>query len=312
MYYGMEIFGYNGRTFFNNAAVSVMILLTFFTYKSKKSAMSLFSENVIYATSTVNKKLVPVARNLMFIVEMLLFSHIAWATTRLNGIFGSAFDTGANYFGLLAATPIFITIYSLVLFINPVKQIDIFTIIMPIFLIFVKIGCFLSGCCWGIPWEHGLYNASPFHPGNQVPVQLIEAILALLIFFFLLWYRKRAKPGTMYPMYMTMYSATRFFSEFTKADYPNVLGPLKMYHLLCLTGIIIGLLLMLVVKIYGDTIYNFFEKPHVNLKTKIAQREERLAIEAIENKKIADAAEKERLEKVRLAREKAKSRKKSK
>lgn len=312
MYYGMKYFDYIGGAFFNNVAISVMILITFFTFKSKKTAMSLFSENVIYATSTINKKLVPIARNLMFIVEMLLFSHIAWATTQLNGIFGLAFDTGANYFGLLTATPIFVTIYSLGLFINPVKQIDIFTMCMPIFLFFVKIACFLNGCCWGIPWEYGLYNYNPHHPGKQVPVQLIEAILGLLIFFFLLWYRKRAKPGTMYPMYMIVYSATRFFSEFTKADYPNVLGPLKMYHLLCLTGVIIGLLLLLVVKMYGDTIYNFFEKPHINLEMKIAQREERLSIEEKENKKIADAAEKERLEKVRLAREKAKSRKKSK
>ncbi len=310
MYYGMEIFGYIGRTFFNNAAVSVMILLTFFTYKSKKTAMSLFSENVIYAISTVNKKFVPVARNLMFIVEMLLFSHIAWATTRLNGIFGSAFDTGANYFGLLAATPIFITIFSLVLFINPVKQIDIFTIIMPIFLIFVKIGCFLSGCCWGIPWEHGMYNANPYHHGNQVPVQLIEAILGLLIFFFLLWYRKRAKPGTMYPMYLIIYSATRFFSEFTKADYPNVLGPLKMYHLLCIAGVFVGLLLLLVVKLYGDSIYTLFEKPHINLEAKIAQREANMITSAIEQKEAAEKAEKERLEKIRIAREKAKARKK--
>lgn len=112
-------------------------------------------------------------------------------------------------------------------------------------------------------------------------------------------------------MYMITYSATRFFVEFVKAAHPNVLGPLNMYHLMCMTGIIIGLLLLLVVKLYGDTIYAFFEKPHINLKMKIAQREEKIAIKAIKQKEITDALEKERLEKVKLAREKSKARKKS-
>ena len=310
MYYGIEFFGYTGYSFFFHIGVLSMILVNLFRYKAKKDAMSLFSENVVYAASTINKKLVPIARNLMFIVETAILSYVAWFTTQFNGAFGAAFETGGNYFGLLGVTPIFVTIYSLVLFINPAKQMDIFTICMPVFLFFVKFACFLTGCCWGIPWEHGMYNAHPYHSGNQVPVQLIEAVLGLVILVFLLWYKKRAKPGTMYPMYLIVYCVTRFFSEFTKADYPNVLGPLKMYHLLCIAGVFVGLLLFVVIKLYGDAIYTLFEKPHINLETKIAQREANMISSAIEQKEAAEKAEKERLERIRLAREKAKARKK--
>ena len=310
MYYGKEFFGHTGYSFFFHIAVLSMILVNVFRYKAKRSAMSLFSENVVYAASTINKKLVPIARNLMFIVETAILSYVAWFTTQFNGAFGEAFETGGNYFGLLGVTPIFVTLYSLVLFINPAKQMDIYTLCMPVFLFFVKFACFLTGCCWGIPWEHGMYNAHPYHPGYQVPVQLIEALLGLVILVFLLWYKKRAKPGTMYPVYLIVYCATRFFSEFTKDDYPNVLGPLKMYHLLCIAGILVGLLLLLVVRMYGDTIYKLFEKPHINLEAKIAQREENMITAAIEQKEAAEKAEKERLEKVRIAREKAKARKK--
>jgi hypothetical protein len=155
-----------------------------------------------------------------------------------------------------------------------------------------------------------MYNAHPYHHGNQVPVQLIEAVLGLVIFVFLLWYKKRAKPGTMYPTYLIVYCVTRFFSEFTKADYPNVLGPLKMYHLLCIAGGLVGILLLFIIKLYGDSIYTLFEKPHINLETKIKQREENMIKSAIEQKQAAELAEKERLEKIRIAREKVKARKK--
>lgn len=310
MYYGMKFFGYIGLAFFNNVAILAMMLVNLFRYKAKKNARSLFSENIIYAASTINNKLVPIVRNLTFLVEIVIISFVSYDTTRFNGVLGSAFETGANYFGLLGVTPIFITVISLLLFINPVKQMDIYTMCMPVFLFFVKIACFVNGCCWGIPWEHGMYNAHPYHHGNQVPVQLIEAILALLILVFLIWYKKRAKPGTMYPMYLIVYSATRFFSEFTKADYPKVLGPLKMYHLLCIAGVFVGLLLLLVVKLYGDSIYTLFEKPHINLEAKIAQREANMITSAIEQKEATEKAEKERLERIKLAREKAKARKK--
>lgn len=310
MFYGMEFLDHSGYMFFFHIAVLSMIILNLFSYKAKKTARSLFSEIIIYAVSTINKKFVPVARNLTFIAETALLSYVAWATTQFNGAFGAAFETGGNYFGLLTVTPIFITIFSVVLFINPLKQLDIFTMCMPVFVFFVKMACFFNGCCWGIPWEYGLYNANPYHPGKQVPVQLIEALLGLVILVFLFWYRKRAKPGTMYPMYLMVYSATRFFSEFTKDDYPDVLGPLKMYHLLCIAGVFVGLLLLVVIKLYGNSMYALFEKPHINLETKIAQREEKLATEMVEQKIAAENSEKERLEKIRLAREKAKARKK--
>lgn len=291
---------------FIDIAIWAMVFSNFLYFKSKKKAMSLFSENLIYISSTVHKSLGFVAQILLFVIETSLASLVAWGSTQFNGVFGQAFQTGGNYFGLLTVTPIFMIIFSLVLFINPAKELDIITMSLPVFLFFVKLSCFFNGCCWGIPWEYGFYNTHYAHPGRQVPVQLIEAILALLILIFLFWYRKRAKPGTMYPMYLIVYSATRFFSEFTKADYPNVLGPLKMYHLLCITGVVIGLLLMLVIKLYGDSIYAFFEKPHINLETKIAQREEK---KGVEQKMQVAVQKKDRLEKTRISREKSKTKK---
>ena len=189
------------------------------------------------------------------------------------------------------------------------KQMDIVAPLLPLRLVFLKIACYFNGCCWGIPWEYGPYNHHYDHPGNQVPVQAIEAFWAFSIFVFLLIYRKKAKPGTIYPMYIILYSATRFCSEFFRRE-ENVLWIFKRYHLLCLAGVTIGLVLLFIVKIWGNKIQNLFEKPHKNLDLKIAQYKNQQALKLAEERAQAENERLDRLEKAKLAREKANTRKK--
>ena len=97
-------------------------------------------------------------------------------------------------------------------------------------------------------------------PKREFPSQLLEAALALIIFIFLMWYRKKAKEGTLFPVYVILYSATRFFSEFTRCD-PDVFGILKTYHILCIIGVVIGIIELLVVLKFSDRIrplFNFY------------------------------------------------------
>ena len=177
---------------------------------------------------------------------------------------------------------------------------------LPFHLFFVKMSCFCAGCCHGIPWEHGLYNYNPNYLGRQVPVQLIEAFWGLLIFFFLLWYRKKAKTGNIFPMYMILYSATRFISEFLRPE-ENVLGPLKMYHILCLVGIVYGILHLVFLHFYRDTANTVFDNINTNLDAQIDKHKMAKANKVAEEKAKAEAERLARLEKAKLARAKAKS-----
>lgn len=257
---------------FNLIAYYVLMISSLFYYKPKCKVMGLWSKYAIHFTSRFHTELGRWVKVTLVSVELLLLALALNLSTYANRAFGDLVGTGANYFATLFIAPIAWTLLSLILGANPMEQIDIATLFAPVYLFFVKIACFLNGCCWGIPWEHGLYNHHPNHPGNQVPVQAIECFWCLIIFAFLLWYRKKAKKGTMYPMYMILYSATRFCSEFFRHE-ENVLWIFKTYHLLCIVGFLIGLALYIVAVKFGDRMFGFIDKPHEKINAKIATYE---------------------------------------
>ncbi len=111
-----------------------------------------------------------------------------------------------------------------------------------------KIACFSAGCCYGIEWTNGMYN----HKTGRIefPVQLLEVfvgvLIAILLFFYL---TKRKTKGKAYPLYMILYGATRFLTEFLRGDHiANWLG-LKPYQILCLISILIGSVWIVVINV---------------------------------------------------------------
>lgn len=287
----------------NYIAFVVMMVSSLFYYNSKRDTMSLYSNYVIYHASCINAYFGKGVKFVLASIESLIMALMIDLSSYINRPFGDIVGTGANYFGLLLLVPLAWFILSSILVINPLKQADITTMCMPVYLFFVKIACFCQGCCWGIPWKYGLYNYHPDHPGNQVPVQAIEAFFALAMFAFLLTYRRKAKTGTMFPMYLILYSATRFSVEFLSAAHEKIAGPFNTYHFLCVIGVVVGILMLLFVKCFGEKITNFFENPHIKLEAKYEQKE-------AEERARIEAEMKERLEKAKAAREKAKAAKK--
>lgn len=255
---------------FNTLSAIIAILSSLFYYKSKQKIMGLHSRYIIYFASRKNEKSEKAVKVIFFSLESILMGYIVVIASNFNKPFGDFVGTGFNYFGLLSTVSIFWFVLSAILVVNPLKQIDIAVMFLPVHLFFVKLACFFQGCCYGIPWEYGPYNY--VYGQNQVPVQLIEAFWALLIFIFLIKYRKKAKTGTMFPIYVILYCSTRFFSEFLRRE-ENVLWIFKTYHLLCLAGIAVALLMLLIVKLFGDKISAFFEKPHTKFDLKIAEKQ---------------------------------------
>ena len=63
--------------------------------------------------------------------------------------------------------------------------------IIPLFHCFGRIGCFLTGCCYGVEWKYGLVFARSEIAPNDVPlfpVQLVEAAAEAVI-FLIIWRR---------------------------------------------------------------------------------------------------------------------------
>ncbi len=259
--------------FFGSLVIYVVIIFNLTQLKKKKAFLGNVSNFYIdLSKKHGNGRIAAFFSNKTFwaVIETLIISFFQiYFVGLLNSFFGENVGTGANYFGLLFITPLILFVICHLLGIDIVKQYDLITPAFPLALIFVKLACFCQGCCWGVEWEHGLYN---HRTGNvEFPVQLVEMFLALLIFIFLMFYRKKAKPGTMYPVYMITYSATRFFSEFFRRE-ENVFGPLKTYQLLCIAGVVIGIVELLLANKYHEDISEYFRiklSPFTKIKNRL-------------------------------------------
>jgi phosphatidylglycerol:prolipoprotein diacylglycerol transferase len=117
--------------------------------------------------------------------------------------------------------------------------IDLVGAVLPVGLMFGRLGCFLGGCCFGVP-AHGWFAMS--FPANSPasyeqaesalladkslpsltvhPTQLYEAVGCLLIAVWLLWrvYPRRRFDGQVMLQFLSAYAVLRFAIEFVRAD----------------------------------------------------------------------------------------------
>lgn len=247
---------------FNSIGTYAFLITNLFFLKRKKLVMSrrALAAKDFFAKKSQDNLVFKLLGNITFwaVVETVLFSALHYLPVgAVNTMFGSLVGTGANYFGFLFIMPVVMTAVFCFMGVDPLDQFDIVTPCLPCALIFVKIACFFEGCCYGIQSPYGVYFSD--RGLFEVPVQLIESFNALIIFLFLLSYKKFAKKGTMYPVYMFFYSITRFFSEFLRHE-KNILWIFKTYHILCFIGMILGVVSFIFVLTRREKLENFLYK----------------------------------------------------
>ncbi len=89
---------------------------------------------------------------------------------------------------------------------------------------FGRVGCFMTGCCYGRPTE--LPWAVHFPPDHWThgigvhPTQLYESGLNLLFYFFMAWlFQRRKFEGQVFAVYLIGYALLRAFTESFRGDY---------------------------------------------------------------------------------------------
>lgn len=109
---------------------------------------------------------------------------------------------------------------------------DTFALFIPLFHAFGRVGCFFAGCCYGVKSEWGIQGR--VIAGNlkehtkRFPVQLLEALLLILLFFILfLLYKKTKARGKLIFIYLLIYSVLRFCLEYLRGD--DIRGRLLMF-----------------------------------------------------------------------------------
>lgn len=96
-----------------------------------------------------------------------------------------------------------------------------------------RVGCFLNGCCLGVPcslpWGVVFKDAVETQPMvPRHPTQIYEVILeSLALLLVLAWERKVRARGSLFCVYLCLYAVERFVLEFWRAD-AIPLGPVTV------------------------------------------------------------------------------------
>lgn len=88
-----------------------------------------------------------------------------------------------------------------------------------------RIGCYLNGCCYGIPTSGTWGCMTRYAPLLRHPYQLYESAADFLIFLGLIWLSSRIKKeGGLFLTYLGSYSFARFFLEFFRDNESYLFG----------------------------------------------------------------------------------------
>ena len=94
-----------------------------------------------------------------------------------------------------------------------------------------RIGCTINGDAWGtettLPWGLLYTHPSAVSPAGHIghPAPVYEIIWDMLVFTFLMVFRKRLKPASVtYWFYLTLYSLGRFLITFVRVNDPYLWG----------------------------------------------------------------------------------------
>ena len=111
-----------------------------------------------------------------------------------------------------------------------------------------RIGCFLNGCCYGIPTQLPIGIYLPGRLLRLHPTQVYSSIFLLLMFIVLKrLYRKKLFAGAVFFLYLVFYSFGRFFIDFFRGDLHTACFGLKVSQIISI-GIFFPSLFMLILK----------------------------------------------------------------
>lgn len=133
---------------------------------------------------------------------------------------------GFVFYGGLIGGGVGLLIYCLVYKQDPLPYCDAFAVSVPLGHALGRVGCFLSGCCYGKPYDGPLAVIyEPTVEGNPpfgvklLPIQLIEAFCLVLLYVALeITYFKTKKKGLPFSLYVLSYAVIRFVLEFFRGD----------------------------------------------------------------------------------------------
>ena len=114
-----------------------------------------------------------------------------------------------------------------------------------------RIGCFLAGCCYGLPTDSAFgveFQNSSYAPSDVTlfPIQLVFSGLNLInyLLLYLLWKKANLKKGCVGAVYIINYSIGRFVLEYFRGDLERGgVGVLSTSQFISIFTLAVGILL---------------------------------------------------------------------
>lgn len=222
-----EIFGKQVSVYMLSALIGVLLVLFFGYKRAEKTGLDefkmLFATLWAFVGTAIGGHIMYGLTHFKVMVrffEMLFSGEInSWDgfMTGLQYVFG-----GSVFYGGLIGAMIAVAIYAKAAHLTT-DYFDIGACMIPLFHTFGRIGCFLSGCCYGVESKIGfIYHYSPDELANGVrrfPIQLVEAAFNLMLFLLIYHLLKKQKyKGKLILLYLLIYSIIRFILEFFRGD----------------------------------------------------------------------------------------------
>ena len=200
------------------ALVSLMVLSAYGIIKAKQNDLSIYDflilESIALLGALIGSKLLFVTLNFNKI-QLALSSNLITVNDLLT--------SGFIFYGGLIGALLFLYLFNKkFLKVDLKRYLNIVIPIIPLCHGIARIGCYLSGCCYGIAYD-GI--GSVVFPENSLapsgihlfPVQLLEAFLLFVLSICLFIFEKR-KSNHLLTSYLVFYGIMRFFLEFLRGD----------------------------------------------------------------------------------------------
>jgi len=164
----------------------------------------------------------------------------------------AAWEGGMAFYGAIFAVAIVLLVAGWRLRISVLKLLDVGALFAVVGQFFGRIGNIINGDIIGyptnLPWGFVYDNPNSFAPRHDIayqPAAVYEAIINIILFGCLWWFRNRLKPGVLFFIYIIGYSLSQIIVFFWRDNVVLFLG-LKQAQLTAIGVIIVSVVVFLV------------------------------------------------------------------
>ncbi|MBR0161539.1 MAG: prolipoprotein diacylglyceryl transferase [Oscillospiraceae bacterium] len=173
---------------------------------------------VFLASLIVNKQLhLPLWKLVVFTLAIV---PVGFFCGKLMRLVEAGTWTGVSFYGAVLFAPVPMVLIGLLLRIRPADMLDLCAPAGCIALVFMKIQCKITGCCFGRILRYEA-NGRPV----RFPSQIVEMICGIVLLAVILQMIRSGKQrGTVFAWFMLLYGASRFVLNLLRDTSPFLIG----------------------------------------------------------------------------------------